>query len=190
VTPPPTGRGPDKCGVLRRARLRPSTHHKCRPLLFKVTPAVHGRSSWSVRYVFVSGKYRYGVFASYPVTGAGGTGPGGPKMPTGRYDPSRTLFSFVNYKLSRFVELRLKFTGVHSPNYSARLYPGHLRPIREPLKLELHSGSTCAPIERLLFGVEFTVPEDRFWPGGACRTRSASELALSTPYSDSVLPSV
>jgi hypothetical protein len=40
----PTGRGPGKCGVLRRARLRHSTHHNCRPLLFKVTPAVHSRS--------------------------------------------------------------------------------------------------------------------------------------------------
>jgi hypothetical protein len=41
----PIRRSPDECGVLRRARLRPGTHHNCRPLLFKVTPAVHSRSS-------------------------------------------------------------------------------------------------------------------------------------------------
>jgi hypothetical protein len=37
-------RGPDKCDDLLRARLRHSTHHNCRPLLFKVTPAVHSRA--------------------------------------------------------------------------------------------------------------------------------------------------
>jgi hypothetical protein len=88
----PTGRGADKCSVLRRAQLKSSTYQKCRLLSFKVTPAVHSRS-WSVRHAFVGGSCRRDVFASHPVTGANDAGLIGPKMPKGRYDPSRTLFS-------------------------------------------------------------------------------------------------
>lgn len=71
--------------------------------------------SLNADFVYVTGKYRYGVFASVPVTGATGTD-------GGRFDPSATLFSFVNYKVSESQELWLKFTGVHSANYSPRLW--------------------------------------------------------------------
>ena len=69
----------------------------------------------SADFVYVTGKYRYGVFASIPFTGTSGTG-------FGRYDPTETLYSFINYKVSESQEVWLKFTGVHSPSYSPKLW--------------------------------------------------------------------
>jgi hypothetical protein len=65
--------------------------------------------------VFVTGKYRYGVFAGVPVTGASGTG-------GGRFNPPQTIYAFLNYKLSESQELWVKFTGVHSANFSPTLF--------------------------------------------------------------------
>lgn len=72
-------------------------------------------ASVNADFVYVTGKYRYGVFASIPFTGTSGTG-------LGRYDPTETLYSFVNYKVSESQEVWLKFTGVHSPSYSPKLW--------------------------------------------------------------------
>ena len=70
-------------------------------------------------YVFVSGKYRYGVFASYPITGTSGDG----VFPnTGRFDPTETLFSFVNYKVTESKEVWAKFIGAHSAGFSPRCF--------------------------------------------------------------------
>ena len=70
-------------------------------------------------YVFVSGKYRYGVFASYPITGKSGDG----VFPnTGRFDPTETLFSFVNYKVTESKEIWAKFIGAHSGGFSPRCF--------------------------------------------------------------------
>jgi len=70
-------------------------------------------------YVFVSGKYRYGVFASYPITGKSGDG----VYPnTGRFDPTETLFSFVNYKVTESQEVWAKFIGAHSAGFSPRCF--------------------------------------------------------------------
>jgi hypothetical protein len=83
--------------------------------LYYFCPVNFHAVSVNADYVFVTGKYRYGVFGSYPVTGRTGTD-------GGRFDPARTLFSFVNYKVTESQELWLKFTGVHSSNYSPRLW--------------------------------------------------------------------
>ena len=85
------------------------------PFYYYFCPVDFHAVSINADYVFVTGKYRYGVFASYPVTGA--TGETG-----GRFDPARTLFSFVNYKVSQSQELWLKFTGVYSDNHSPQLW--------------------------------------------------------------------
>jgi hypothetical protein len=66
-------------------------------------------------YVFVSGKYRYGVFASYPITGTSGTGQ---SPANGRFDPAETLFSFLNYKVTESQEVWVKFVGAHSAGFS------------------------------------------------------------------------
>ena len=70
-------------------------------------------------YVFVSGKYRYGVFASYPVTRVSGDG----EFPyQGRFYPTETLFSFVNYKVTESKEIWAKFIGAHSKGFSPRCF--------------------------------------------------------------------
>jgi hypothetical protein len=86
-----------------------------RPSLIYNCPVNFQSVSISADYVFVTGKYRYGVFASVPVTGASGTG-------GGRFNPPQTLYTFLNYKLSESQELWVKFTGVHSANYSPTLF--------------------------------------------------------------------
>jgi hypothetical protein len=76
-------------------------------------------------YVFVTGKYRYGVFASVPVTGPTGTShviPGFGGIEAGRFNAPETLYSFVNYKVTESNELWVKFTGVHSANVSPKLW--------------------------------------------------------------------
>jgi hypothetical protein len=85
------------------------------PALYYFCPVNFHAVSINADYIFVTGKYRYGVFGSYPVTGQTGTG-------FGRFDPARTLFSFVNYKVTESQELWLKFTGVYSSNYSPKLW--------------------------------------------------------------------
>jgi len=65
-------------------------------------------------YVMVTGKYRYGVFGSWPLTGDSGE-------QFGRYYPSRTLFSFVNYNVTPSHEFWVKFIGVHSGGLSPKL---------------------------------------------------------------------
>ena len=85
-----------------------------RPSLAYYAPIDFQSVSIAADYVYVTGKYRFGVFGSWPLTKTSGTG-------FGRFDPSRTLFSFVNYKLSPSQELWVKFTGVHSANLSPKL---------------------------------------------------------------------
>ena len=70
-------------------------------------------------YIFVTGKYRYGVFASYPITGTSGDG----QFPnTGRFDPTESLYSFLNYKVTESQELWVKFLGAHSAGFSPRCF--------------------------------------------------------------------
>ncbi len=70
-------------------------------------------------YVFVTGKYRYGVFATYPITGRSGDG----VYPnTGRFDPTEAVYSFVNYKVTETRELWVKFLGAHSAGFSPRCF--------------------------------------------------------------------
>jgi hypothetical protein len=66
-------------------------------------------------FVIVTGKYRFGVFAQYPITGTSGDG----QFPfNGRFDPAETLYSFVNYKVRESQEVWLKFLGAHSAGFS------------------------------------------------------------------------
>jgi len=75
--------------------------------------------SLTADYVFVTGKYRYGVFATYPLTGTSGDG----VYPnTGRFDPTESLYSFFNYKVTESKELWVKFLGAHSGGYSPRCF--------------------------------------------------------------------
>ena len=70
-------------------------------------------------YIFVTGKYRYGVFASYPLTGKSGDG----VFPnTGRFDTTESLYSFLNYKVTESQELWIKVLGAHSAGFSPRCF--------------------------------------------------------------------
>jgi hypothetical protein len=70
-------------------------------------------------YIFVSGKYRYGVFVTYPITGTSGDG----IFPnTGRFDPAEALYSFLNYKVTESQELWVKVLGAHSAGFSPRCF--------------------------------------------------------------------
>jgi len=84
------------------------------PSLSYYAPIDFQSVSIAADYVYVTGKYRFGVFGTAPLTKTSGTG-------FGRFDPYWTLFSFVNYKLSPSREVWVKFTGVHSANLSPKL---------------------------------------------------------------------
>ena len=83
--------------------------------LYYFCPVNFHAVSVNADYVFVTGKYRYGVLGRYPVTGRTGT-------------DRRAIRSGSNAFLIRQLqghgiqELWLKFTGVHSSNYSPRLW--------------------------------------------------------------------
>lgn len=66
-------------------------------------------------WIFVNGKYSYGIFGAVPVTHASGVG-------LGRFNPPQTIYAYLNYKLTESQELWIKFTGVHSANYSPNLF--------------------------------------------------------------------
>jgi hypothetical protein len=70
-------------------------------------------------FIFVTGKYRYGVFAYYPITGTSGEGQF-PNM--GRFDPTEALYSFLNYKVTESQELWVKFLGAHSAGFSPKAF--------------------------------------------------------------------
>ena len=76
-------------------------------------------------FIFVTGKYRYGVFVQYPITGTSGDGQEfhGVALPnTGRFDPAESVYSFVNYKVRESQDVWLKFLGAHSHGFRPSCY--------------------------------------------------------------------
>ncbi len=54
-------------------------------------------------YIFISRKFKYGLFGTYPVAHVRGSG-------DGKYDPLATLYAFTNYQISDRTELYVKLT--------------------------------------------------------------------------------
>jgi len=61
-------------------------------------------------YVFLAKGLKFGLFGSYPIVKVRGTG-------FAKHDPARTLFGFVNWKLSDQTELYVKGGAISSPGF-------------------------------------------------------------------------
>lgn len=70
--------------------------------------------SLTTEYVNLTRKLKYGIFASFPVAFDGGTG-------FATHKPALTLFTFLNYQLTKNIELYVKAGGINSPGYDLTL---------------------------------------------------------------------
>jgi hypothetical protein len=61
-------------------------------------------------FVKLEHKLKYGLFGTLPIAKVRGTG-------FAKHDPARTLFGFVNYRLSDGLEVYLKGGAINSPKF-------------------------------------------------------------------------
>jgi hypothetical protein len=81
--------------------------------LLYYAPPIYHQYSIAADYTFISGNTRYGVYGYYPVNKINGEAPI-------LVEPPKTLFAFINHKISARQEFWFKFAGLHTKHDGPR----------------------------------------------------------------------